>query len=378
MNIEIWRRQRWRAIAGIAAAVPISAAHAEEIALTPDNWSFAGKSSGLVAYQGAPALSIYNGSAVPEGVVFENGMIEYKVSFSKERGFSGVAFRAEDEENYEHFYLRPHQSGMPDANQYTPVFYGNSGWQIYYGPRYSVPVAYPYGEWIDVKLVVSGDKADIYINSDEPVLHVADLKRDRASGAVAFDSFLTNVFVKDVRITPQENPQLSGEPAALSELPEHLVRRWRVSQVVAPLKDATDSNALRAALAAASWRPLDVEENGIANLGRVGERNNERNTILAKLTVRADRMTTKRLDFGYSDKATVWVNGAPVYAGDNTYRSRDYRYLGTVGLFDSLLVPLKEGDNEIVFAVEEAFGGWGLIAAFKDMNGIEILYEEAD
>lgn len=372
MNIEIWRRQRWRAIAALAAAVPISAAHAEEIALTPDNWSFTGKSSGLVAYQGAPALSIYDGAAIPDDITFEDGMIEYKVLFSKDRGFAGVRFRAQGGGNYEHFYVRPHQSGMPDANQYTPVFHGNSGWQIYYGPRYSVPVAYPYGEWIDVKLVVSGDKADIYINSDEPVLHVADLKRDRASGAVAFDSFLTNIFVKDVRITPQEKPSLAGEPAALPELPDHLVRRWRVSQVVAPLKDAADPSALRDALGSATWRTLDVEENGIVNLGRIGATENESNTILARLTVRADRPMTKRIDFGYSDKVVVYVNGAPVYAGDNTYTSRDYRYLGTVGLFDSLLAPLREGDNEIVFAVEEGFGGWAVVAAFEDMQGIQL------
>lgn len=51
-----------------------------------------------------------------------------------------MAFRATDGDNYEHFYLRPFQSGRPDATQYTPVYHGVSGWQLYSGPRYNLPV----------------------------------------------------------------------------------------------------------------------------------------------------------------------------------------------------------------------------------------------
>jgi len=38
---------------------------------------------------------------------------------------------------FEHFYIRPHQSGNPDANQYTPVFNGVSAWQLYHGALYA-------------------------------------------------------------------------------------------------------------------------------------------------------------------------------------------------------------------------------------------------
>lgn len=351
---------------GLALTAP---AAAEEIPLTKENWTFTSDRSGVVSYQGAPALSLYNATSWLNDYKFEDGVIEFKVAFPKDRGFVGIKFRAADPDSYEHFYLRPHLSGMPDANQYTPVFHGNSGWQIYFGPRYSTPVDYPYGEWIDVKLVVSGDAMDVYVNSDEPVLHVDDLKRDAAGGAVGFDAFLTQAFVREVRISPLNGAAPKGEAAAPPESPASLIAEWTVSEPTAPVAGPA---ALERALDAASWRKLAVEDNGVANLGRIGASEEGRNTILARLSVRADAATTKRLDFGYSDKVVAFVNGAPVYAGDNTYVTRDYRYLGTVGLFDSLLVPLKEGDNEIVFAVEEAFGGWGLIAAFEDMNGIEI------
>jgi hypothetical protein len=48
--------------------------------------------------------------------------------------------------------------------------------------------------------------------------------------------------------------------------------------------------------------------------------------------------------------------------------SRDYRYLGTIGLFDSVTLPLKAGENEIWIAVSEAFGGWGIMDRIVDLN----------
>jgi hypothetical protein len=35
-------------------------------------------------------------------------------------------------------------------------------------------------------------------------------------------------------------------------------------------------------------------------------------------------------------------------------------------------LPLKKGDNELWLAVTENFGGWGVKAAFDDMDGISL------
>ncbi len=50
-----------------------------------------------------------------------------------------------------------------------------------------------------------------------------------------------------------------------------------------------------------------------------------------------------------------------VFFGDSAYRSRDCSFLGILGLFDAVSLPLRKGANEILFIVGEAFGGWGLI-----------------
>lgn len=51
---------------------------------------------------------------------------------------------------------------------------------------------------------------------------------------------------------------------------------------------------------------------------------------------------------------------------------RDYRFLGTIGLFDEVYLPLKKGENELWLAVTESFGGWGIKALIEDLAGLTI------
>jgi hypothetical protein len=121
---------------------------------------------------------------------------------------------------------------------------------------------------------------------------------------------------------------------------------------------------------------LDTEATGIANLARVNSTGEGTDTVFTCLRIKADSAGVKQLKLGYSDRATVYVNGKAIYEGDNTYMSRDYRDLGTIGLFDSVYLPLEEGENEVWIAVTEAFGGWGVIGQLEDMEGIEVIAPE--
>jgi hypothetical protein len=69
---------------------------------------------------------------------------------------------------------------------------------------------------------------------------------------------------------------------------------------------------------------------------------------------------------------TVLLNGRPLYSGDDAYQSRDYRFLGSIGWYDSVYLPLVEGRNELVMAVSEAFGGWGVQAKLEDLDGVAL------
>ena len=80
----------------------------------------------------------------------------------------------------------------------------------------------------------------------------------------------------------------------------------------------------------------------------------------------------KELSFGFSDFVTVYLNDKALYYGADNFMSRDYRFLGTIGYFDKLFLPLKKGTNELWFVVSENFGGWGVKAKFENMDDISL------
>ena len=96
------------------------------------------------------------------------------------------------------------------------------------------------------------------------------------------------------------------------------------------------------------------------------------NTVFAKITIQSDRDQIKLFEFGYSDRVVAILNGQAIYKGTNRCRSRDYRYLGTIGLFDAIFLDLKAGDNTLLLAVSEDFGGWLVTGRFADYSGIKI------
>ena len=111
-----------------------------------------------------------------------------------------------------------------------------------------------------------------------------------------------------------------------------------------------------------SWTELAAEPSGRTDLARVNGVRDGRNTVLARTTLDAEREEVRVLELGFSDRAVVFLNGRALYRGDDTYRSRDYRFLGSIGYYDTLFLPLVAGANDLVVAVSEDFGGWGIQA----------------
>ena len=122
-------------------------AASEVIELDGESWNVTAAEGRVEQYLGQESLYMLNGNAVLENVEFTNGVIEYDVAFALERGFLAVIWRMQDGGNFEEFYLRPHQSGKADANQYTPEFNRLAGWQMYFGPQFSAPTTYRENAW---------------------------------------------------------------------------------------------------------------------------------------------------------------------------------------------------------------------------------------
>jgi hypothetical protein len=150
-----------------------------------------------------PAGTVSGGQvfAIIKGSDFEDGTIEAEIAgFPRQgakpgtRGFIGVAFRVQDHgSRYEAFYLRMTNGRADDqlrrnhSVQYMsqPEFPWNRLRQESPGVYESYVDIDPEA-WTKIKVVVSGSKAQLYVNgADRPCLIVNDLKLGVARGQIA-------------------------------------------------------------------------------------------------------------------------------------------------------------------------------------------------
>ena len=352
---------------GQKTTIPMDEAH----------WNVGSQDFKFQKYRGVPSLHLPQGQAELKDVEFQNGIIEFDIAFPQTRGFPGVKFRMQDDTNYEELYLRPHQSGNPDANQYTPVFNGLAGWQLYYGEGHAKAVKYNFDYnvqgWNHVKLIIHDTRGEVYINDMEtPLFQIHELKHGNKKGPIALKGGAKAIFA-NFSYTPSAASLLKLKGQNLPKPDAGFITNWQISS---PFEEANLHGLTRLddkSLKDLTWDKMETEFTGMLNVARTAVRQGKKNTVLVKLTVDSDKSQVKKLDFGFSDKVLAYINGNLVYGGSNIFGSRDYRYLGTIGFFDSLYVRLKKGKNDIVFALTENFGGWGLKARFENTDGISAI-----
>ncbi len=346
------------------AIIPLDTAH----------WKIEAQGQVFEQVDGQNAIYLSNGSIILKDRQFVNGTVEYDIRMTNRRGFYGLRFRITEDGNAEEFYFRPHQSGNPDANQATPVVNGLAGWQLYFGPAYSVPYDYPFDRWMHVKIVVKEMGAQLYLDGAMHPSLSWRLKQKPGAGPLALTSNLAPIHYANFSVQPgvgelvdfsvKEQPRIKG-----------IVEKWQVSDKFEE-KALNDLEGLEQLIATRSWNnEVHVEENNAANLAWAARRHDgtDQNTVFARITIQATSEMIKLFHFGYSDRIVAILNGKPIYKGTNQFRSRDYRYLGTIGLFDAIFLPLEKGTNSLLLAVSEDFGGWGVTGKFADREGIVVV-----
>lgn len=333
-----------------AAAVPSFAA----VSWQDPRWHIEAKDSKVEPYLGRDSLVLRDGYAWLDGASLRDGVVEVDIAAPADVGFHGVTFRAADHENYEVVYLRSHLSKQPDAVQYTPVFHGIHGWQIYTSKRYVQPAEIVADRWVHVRMAIRGSRLEVSV--DGQLLIFPQLVRDPAAGAVGLMSTAGPAHYCNFEFHPTDDPALNGAGGAPADtMPDGTITRWRVSTTFPETKIESITKL--------EWQDLDAGANGIANLAMLRRRDTPNNTVFAATTLHAEKAGSVRVRFGYSDRVVAFLNGRPIYRGIAQFASRDGRFLGGIGLFDELDLPLRAGDNELRFAVSEDFGGWGVMAA---------------
>lgn len=312
------------------------------------------------------------GFAYLEGVEFTDGVIEVDVAVpdNDARSYPGIVFRVQSERDYERLYLRPHRAPLyPDAIQYTPVLNGIAGWQLYNGDGSTAAASVPSGEWIRLRLEVAGSQARLYLGeADEPALVVDDLKHGVSTGSVGVMG-PTDGTAYFSNFSYRIDDDLEFDRATLAETPPGTITEWDVSQPF-PLGgvDLERPPSAQQGLTI-EWRAAEAEPSGLVDVARhTGRISREPDCVFARTIVRSGDEEVMRLEFGYSDAVSVFLNGELLFTGTSAYTQRDPSFLGIIGFFDAVYLPLVEGENELSLIVTESFGGWGFMC--RDGNAV--------
>jgi hypothetical protein len=341
-----------------------------KVPLTLKAWDTVGVNPVHETYLGKECFLLQSGGVVLKNADVRDGTIEADISFSRQRGFPGFAVRMQDESNFENFYVRPHQSGNPDATQYTPVFNGQAGWQLYYGEGYGGATNFKFNEWNHIRIELHGLQAEFFVN-DTPVIKVKELLTGWKGGKIGIITGGIALRVTDVQYTIKQ-----GSPPTAASVPANgtggIITQWEVSNVVNRGVFDKQYQLTPEIKSKLTWSRRSSEASGTVNLARFCKLADTANTVVAKVLIESTAEQVKELSFGFSDFVTVYLNGKALYYGADNFMSRDYRFLGTIGFFDKLFLPLKKGTNELWFVVSENFGGWGVKARFENMKGISL------
>ncbi|MBU8921628.1 MAG: DUF1080 domain-containing protein [Bacteroidales bacterium] len=355
-----------RLVLGMVVAVLVvsgadaSASGNEEgiIPFDTEHWDFL--SAKVTEFQGRECLM---GFALLKDVEFGDGVLEVDMAVTEARSYAGFVFRISGRGNYEHFYVRAHREGLyGDDLQYAPVTNGISSWQLYSGAGFSAAWDPPDNEWFNVRLEVKGSQARVFINGEEvPRLEIDHLQHGVSQGRVGVQGQMNgSAYFSNFRFTPGDD-LVFDEPEPMDPTPG-LVRDWKISQVFRVLDLNIDTKFDEKELGIA-WSNISTDETGLVDVAKKYSRTGrEPDVIFARTTIRSDRKERREYKFGYSDYIAVFLNGDLLFNGLSGYRQRDPSFVGIVGLFDGVYLPLKKGKNDLVVMIAESFGGWGFIA----------------
>ena len=321
------------------------------------------------------------GTAVLKDAEFGDGTIECDIAMKAgTRSYPGILFRHQSEEEYERVYLRPHRSPLyDDAVQYVAAFHGVDSWQLYNGPGLSAPAPLPTDRWVHMKIEVLGTQARVFLdNAPQPALVIGDLQHGKSRGRLGLTTVADGTaFFSNFSF--RSDGSLSFPPPPLVHRTPGCVRDWEISTPLKRRRIDFDAYPDLKALGVSSWTKAAAETGGVLDISRTfGRKGVEPEAILVRANLQADKDGPKKFWLGYSDEASLFLNGRLFFYGMSAYRSRDASFLGILGPFDAVSLPLREGANEVLCIVGESFGGWGVFlqdAAFVEKApGVEALW----
>ena len=349
----------------VAGSVRSAAAQLVAVPFDSERWVLAG--GRMTEHLGRAALA---GGATLAEVAFLDGTVEVDVAVTGATSYPGIDFRMQPGGDGENVYLRPHRiSRYGDSVQYAPKSAAGSSWQLYSGDGYTAGFDVPAGQWFTLRLQVLGDRARVFIGDTAlPVLTIDHLQGTRQAGGLALSAPQDgSAYFSNFRYSPE--PPAGFGPPAWRDLAPGIIAEWQVSEVLPGELAEADELPAAVLLDGLKWQQVATEPSGLVDLSRSVARTGALpDAVLVRATIHSDRRCVRPLDIGYSDHVTVYLNDRPIFRGRSAYRERDPSFLGIVGPFDTVYLPLEEGANRLVLKVTEVFGGWGVMARWGDAS----------
>ncbi len=358
------------------------------IPMTPEVWEHEPEQVEFITHRGVPAVRSKSGDAFRIALKdqqFSDGTIEFDVEFTG-RGFPGIGFRHTDDlQNGEFFYIRYFGTVDPLSRytmQYAAIIDGVNMWDM--TDQYQAAASIQDGSWNHVKLVISGKQMKVYVNDMETVaLHVPALEGDRQNGNLYLSG---SVVYANMVIKPGATeglPGVAGYDPAYSDT--RYLKNWSITQAVdlpferdifKPVPRSPGVVIDSTLMDDTSWTPITAERRGMINITRKygATENGKRRLVWLKTNVNSTTNQVLRLNLGFSDEVWVFLDGEPLYVDKNYYGSPGMKApRGRCTIENSeIILPLKEGDNELVVGLAHYFFGWGLVARLDRTDGIRI------
>ncbi len=219
---------------------------------------------------------------------------------------------------------------------------------------------------------------------EHPALVTDDLKSGLQNGLVALAvltgaTCFSNFEIRATADVPWQR-HLPGMPAGT-------LTRWMLSPSLDALGRNPERALSKAERDAISWEGVESEAPGFAVINRYRASPHPRVTfandfskrldpqpgarmVYARTSIHADRAQLKKLQIGYSDEVSVFLNGRILFRGRSAQNFRDPALLGIMDAEnDAVYLPLIQGDNELLLAVSELGGGRGFICRLLDVDG---------
>jgi hypothetical protein len=359
-----------------------SAAHAQAPSprsAPPDTsqWDLQGNAN-PAQYLGKACLHLDGGAAILKNFTMRDAVIDVDAATPAARGFMGIQFRlSDDAQDCEWVYLRQHHSGAPDAMQYTPVLHSGANWQLYNGTGFTGAVDIPKAEWFHLRLVVTGAQAKFYVKDmTTPALVMDDLKTGVKQGGIALYVLTGETYFANMVVTPTPDAPWQRH---LPLMPPSAITKWAITPAYDALARDLERAPTQAERDTMKWQDVEAEPPGIVALYRYRQAPHLRVSfandftkrlepqpgtlvLYARANIDSDRDRLQKLELGYSDEVSVFLNGKILYRGRSAQYFRDPAFLGIVNPEnDAVYLPLKKGHNELLLAVSEIGGGWGFV-----------------